>query len=269
MITFPNAKINLGLHITAKRKDGYHEVETCMVPIPLYDALEIILDPKKQSWTSTGLSIPGDPKDNLILKAQNLLKKDFPGLPNLHIHLHKNIPMGAGLGGGSADGAFALKLMNNLYDLILDDFFLEEYASQLGSDCPFFIENTPKIAKGRGEILESVDISLKGNHLVLINPGIHIGTKEAYAGVSPAPPKVDLKEVLADRKRWKSELVNDFEASIFQNHPELAEIKSKLYEMGAYYASMSGSGSSMFGLFEEKPKQMSWDEKFFVFESEL
>lgn len=268
MISFPNAKINLGLHITAKRKDGYHDIETCMVPIPLFDALEMILD-KKATWNSSGLEIPGDPKENLILKAEKLMKKDFPALPNLNIHLHKNIPMGAGLGGGSADGAFALKLMNNLFDLHLDDFFLEEYAAELGSDCPFFIDNTPKIARGRGEILEPIDLSLKGTYLVLINPGIHVGTKEAYAGVTPAPPKVKLEEVLADRSRWKAELVNDFEPSIFQNHPQIAEIKEKLYGAGAFYSAMSGSGSSVFGLFEEKPKDMVWDTTYFVFEGKL
>ncbi|MBN7813304.1 4-(cytidine 5'-diphospho)-2-C-methyl-D-erythritol kinase [Algoriphagus sp. H41] len=268
MISFPNAKINLGLHITAKRKDGYHDIETCMVPIPMTDALEMIID-KKSAWASTGLAIPGDPKDNLILKAEKLLKKDFPGLPNLSIHLHKSIPMGAGLGGGSADGAFALKLMNNLFDLHLDDYFLEEYAAQLGSDCPFFVENTPKIARGRGEILEPIDLSLKGVHMVLINPGIHVGTKEAYAGVSPAAPKVLLEEVLADRARWKAELVNDFEASVFAAYPEIGEIKEKMYGAGAFYAAMSGSGSSVFGLFEKKPDTIEWDEGYFVFEAEL
>lgn len=268
MISFPNAKINLGLHITSKRKDGYHEIETCMVPIPLFDALEMILD-KKSTWNSTGLGIPGDSKDNLILKAEKLLRKDFPGLPNLNIHLHKNIPMGAGLGGGSADGAFALKLMNNLFDLHLDDFFLEEYAEQLGSDCPFFIDNTPKIARGRGEILEPTDLSLKGSYLVLVNPGIHVGTKEAYAGVSPALPKVKLEEVLADRNRWKAELVNDFEPSVFGSYPEIKEIKEKMYEAGAFYAAMSGSGSSVFGLFDKKAEDLNWKEGNFVFESEL
>lgn len=269
MISFPNAKINLGLQVTAKRKDGYHDIETCMLPIPLTDALEMIVSTKKTTFESTGLPIPGEAKDNLILQAYKLLKKDFPNLPEVSIHLHKNIPMGAGLGGGSADGAFALNLMNNLFDLILDGFFLEEYAAQLGSDCAFFIENTAKIARGRGEILESVDLNLTGTHLLLINPGIHIGTKEAYAGVIPARPAIELKEVLADRNRWKDELVNDFETSIFPNHPEIAAIKEKLYEHGAYYAAMSGSGSSVFGLFEEKPGQIDWNESYFQFEALL
>ncbi|SFB47843.1 4-(cytidine 5'-diphospho)-2-C-methyl-D-erythritol kinase [Algoriphagus aquimarinus] len=269
MISFPNAKINLGLHITAKRKDGYHDIESCMYPIPLLDALEMVIDTKKTTFTTTGLEVPGDSKDNLILKAYQLLKKDFPNLPHLAIHLHKNIPMGAGLGGGSADAAFALNLMNNLFDLILDDFFLEEYAAQLGSDCAFFIENTPKIARGRGELLETVELDLKGTHLVLINPGIHIGTKEAYAGVTPAAAKVKLEEVLADKSRWRNELVNDFEASIFPNHPEIVSIKEKLYENGAYYAAMSGSGSSVFGLFDEKPRQIGWDKSYFQVEELL
>lgn len=264
MISFPNAKINLGLHITSKRNDGYHEIETCMVPIPIYDALEMIVEQKKITWNTSGIPIPGDNQDNLILKAYKLIQKDFSDIPPLSIHLHKSIPMGAGLGGGSADGAFALKMMNRLFELHLDDFFLEEYAEQLGSDCPFFIENTPKIVRGRGEILEPIEIQLKGNFLVLINPNIHIGTQEAYAGVLPTPPKVNLATLLQEKKRWKNELVNDFESSIFQNHPILNTIKENLYRAGAYYAAMSGSGSSMFGLFEKKPTQMAWGQNFFV-----
>jgi 4-diphosphocytidyl-2-C-methyl-D-erythritol kinase len=151
----------------------------------------------------------------------------------------------------------------------LDDFFLEEYAAELGSDCPFFIENTPKIIRGRGEILDPCSVSLQESHLVLIHPGIHVGTKEAYAGVIPAAPKNSLKEVLADRSRWKEELVNDFEKSVFQAHPEIAQIKNSLYQAGAYYASMSGSGSSVFGLFDEKPNLPSWVASYFVFESQL
>ena len=239
-----------------------------MVPIPLFDALEMIVD-KKATWSSSGLSVPGNPKDNLILKAEKLLKKDFPGLPNLHIHLHKNIPMGAGLGGGSADGAFALVLMNNLFDLHLDNFFLEEYAAQLGSDCPFFIQNIPQIAEGRGEILQPIDLSLKGSYLVLVNPGIHVGTKEAYEGVTPKYPDVELEKVLSDRNRWKEELVNDFEQSIFPKYPEIESIKKQMYSSGAYYAAMSGSGSTVFGLFDQKPEGLDWEEGYFVFEEYL
>ena len=266
MICFPNAKINLGLHIAAKRKDGYHDIETCMFPIPLFDALEMI-ESKKDLFEITGLNIPGTEKDNLIIKALKLLRKDFNELPPVHILLHKNIPMGAGLGGGSADAAFALTLMNRLFDLHLEDWFLEDYAAQLGSDCPFFIQNNPKIATGRGEILEPVDVNIQGDHLVLIKPPIHVGTKAAYAGVKPQTPKFQLKEILSNKSSWKEMLVNDFEASIFPQYPEIAQIKAELYEMGAYYAAMSGSGSTVFGLFKETPPKNVWPSEYFVFES--
>jgi 4-diphosphocytidyl-2-C-methyl-D-erythritol kinase len=268
MICFPNAKINLGLQILQKRKDGYHEIETCLYPIPLFDALEMILD-KKSTWDQTGLPIPGDETNNLILKALKLLRKDFNDLPPVHIHLHKNIPMGAGLGGGSADGAFALTLMNKLFDLHLENWFLEEYASQLGSDCPFFVENTPKIATGRGEILEPVEVDLKGKYLVLINPNIHISTQEAYSGVKPQNPHGNLKDILSDQSLWKEYLVNDFETNIFPKYPEIANIKSNLYEMGAFYAAMSGSGATVFGLYDQKPSTPYTSERYFYFEKQL
>ena len=249
MITFPNAKINLGLHITQKRKDGYHEIESCMVPIPLCDALEMILD-KKPSWNVTGLEVPGDPKDNLILKAEKLLKKDFQGLPSLQIHLHKHIPMGAGLGGGSADGAFALKLMNNLFDLHLDDFFLEEYAAELGSDCPFFIINTPAFATGRGEILTPTTVDLNGYKIIIVNPGIAISTKLAFSLITPKTPETNLAAVIQQPiSTWKDVLINDFEQPIFNSFPELANIKETLYQKGAVYASMTGTGSTIYGIF--------------------
>ncbi|MDN3205142.1 4-(cytidine 5'-diphospho)-2-C-methyl-D-erythritol kinase [Algoriphagus sediminis] len=269
MLVFPNAKINLGLHIISKRHDGFHEIETCMIPIPLTDALEIIPSKNQIGWDSSGLDIPGSAEDNLVVKAFNLLKNDFPNIPFPNIHLHKHIPLGAGLGGGSADAAFALKVMNDLFNLHLDSYFLEEYASKLGSDCAFFIENLPKIARGRGEILEPIDLDLEDAYLVLVNPGIHIGTKEAYAGVIPAKPKVDLKEILTDKARWKNELVNDFEASIFPSHPEISQIKESLYSQGAFYSAMSGSGSSVFGLFSQKPNRIDWPKGYFVFEDWL
>ncbi len=269
MLVFPNAKINLGLHITSKRNDGYHDIETCMVSIPLTDALEIISEKNGLIWNSSGLSIPGIQEDNLVIKAYHLLKKDFPNIPFPNIHLHKHIPMGAGLGGGSADAAFALKVMNDLFNLHLDSYFIEEYATKLGSDCAFFVENTPKIARGRGEILESIELDLTGKYLVLVNPGIHIGTKEAYSGVTPAEPNVDLSEVILDQNRWRDELINDFEKSIFSSHPEISSIKEKLYEHGAFYSAMSGSGSSVFALFETKPSNIDWPKNYFVFESEL
>lgn len=268
MLTFPNAKINLGLQVTEKRKDGFHNLVTCMYPVPLTDALEIILA-KKTIFTSSGIAIPGSEKDNLILKAYQLLKRDFNDLPPIAIHLHKAIPIGAGLGGGSADAAFALKAMNKLFDLYLEDWFLEDYAAQLGSDCAFFIENTPKIATGRGEILKAIDLELKGKWLVLVNPNIHIGTKEAYVGIKPKQPEVDLRVILADRQRWKDELVNDFEYGIFEIHPEIKAIKESLYEQGAFYSAMSGSGSTVFGLFDKEPELETGTKGYFVFKGEI
>lgn len=268
MLLFPNAKINLGLYVTGKRKDGYHQIETCLFPIPLYDALEIILA-KKTVFSSSGINIPGDEKDNLILKAYRLLKKDFNDLPPIAIHLHKAIPVGAGLGGGSADAAFALKLMNKLFYLHLEDWFLQDYAAQLGSDCPFFIENTPKIATGRGEILHPVELDLKGRWLVLVNPNMHIGTKEAYEGLTPKPPKRDLRAILSNSALWKEQLVNDFEVSIFRRYPEIKAIKESLYGQGAFYSAMSGSGSTVFGLFDQEPQIEVEIEGYFVFKAKI
>jgi 4-diphosphocytidyl-2-C-methyl-D-erythritol kinase len=268
MVNFPNAKINLGLHILGKRSDGFHDIETCMVPIPLYDALEMI-PAKKTIFESSGMAIPGEEKDNLVLKALKLIRKDFSDVADVHIHLHKNIPMGAGLGGGSADAAFALVLMNRLFDLYLEPWLLEEYAAQIGSDCAFFVENNPKIATGRGEVLAPVSIDLKGDYLVLVKPPIHIGTKEAYAGVKPKKADASLADILADKSLWKASLKNDFEESIFPNHPQLPEIKTRLYDNGAYYAAMSGSGSTVFGLFKQAPPEMKWADGCFVFEATL
>lgn len=268
MIQYPNAKINLGLHITSKRTDGYHEVSSCLYPIPLCDALEIILS-KKTTFESTGIPIPGKEKDNLILKAYELLMKDFPGLPPISVHLHKVIPIGAGLGGGSADAGFALSLMNRLLDLFLDDWLLEEYAAKLGSDCPFFIQNTPKLVSGRGEIMEDISVDLSGKWLVLVNPNIHISTQEAYAGVRPKTPAQDLKLVLSNTLRWKDELINDFEQSIFEKYPLLGELKQSLYAQGAFYAAMSGSGSTLFGLFDQEPLFEGKEEGFFVYKGLL
>jgi len=267
MILYPPAKINLGLHVLFKRSDGYHEIETCMVAIPWFDILEITFA-DSFSFVQSGNVIPSSLSENLCYKAYEALKSKYP-IPSLRIHLRKQLPMGAGLGGGSADAAYVLKGINEMCNLNLSNKELCAIAATLGSDCPFFIENTPKIIRGRGEILEPSSVSLQGSYLVLIHPGIHVGTKEAYAGVTPAAPKTSLEEVLADRSRWKDELVNDFEKSVFQAHPEIAQIKSSLYQAGAYYASMSGSGSSVFGLFDEKPNLPNWAASYFVFESQL
>jgi 4-diphosphocytidyl-2-C-methyl-D-erythritol kinase len=253
MVSFPNAKINLGLFITDRLPNGYHAIQSCLFPIPWCDVLEFI--PSKQlQFASSGIAIPGNEKDNLVLKAYKLLRKDF-SLPDLSVHLHKIIPMGAGLGGGSSDAAFMLKMLNHEFQLFLDDSILEDYAAHLGSDCPFFIQNEPTIATGTGTDLKTINFELNGYWIVLIKPDVHISTQEAYAGVSPKPSEVELEELILskDFSRWRTELVNDFEASIFPKHPILAELKAKFYESGAVYAAMSGSGSTIFGIFENEP----------------
>ncbi|MGM0582278.1 MAG: 4-(cytidine 5'-diphospho)-2-C-methyl-D-erythritol kinase [Bacteroidota bacterium] len=254
MLTFPNAKINLGLNITSKREDGYHDIESCFYPIPQKDALEII-PAKKPSFETTGLKIPGHSNDNLVLKAYELLKTDF-NLSPVDIILHKNIPMGAGMGGGSADGAVMLTLLNEYYNLEISTKKLEEYALQLGSDCPFFIENKPKLVSGRGEIFENTKLNLSGHYLALVYPGIHISTAEAYSGIKPQKPEISIKEIIEKHpiEDWKGLLKNDFEKGVFEKYPQLSKIKNKFYNDGAVYASMTGSGSAIFGLFKEKPE---------------
>ena len=251
MISFPNAKINLGLNIVSKREDGYHNIESCFYPIPWYDSLEVI-KAASFSFHSYGLDIPGDNSSNLCVKAYELIRADHD-IPPVEIHLLKNIPMGAGLGGGSADGAFTLKMLNDLFELGLSDEKLESYALQLGSDCPFFIKNQPAIAKGRGEELEAIELDLSGYHLGIHNPGIHVSTKEAYSGIVPQLPPISIVSIIrTPLKEWKDSIVNDFETSIFPNHPAIAELKQDMYDTGAVYASMTGSGSTVFGLFGEK-----------------
>lgn len=260
MITFPNAKINLGLQITDKLPNGYHVINTGIYPIPLHDVLEAVPS-KKTSFSSSGIQIPGKPDDNLILKAYRLLKKDYP-LPELDIHLLKTIPMGAGLGGGSSDAAYMLNMLNKELQLFLDDSILEDYAAQLGSDCPFFIKNRPAIATGTGTETHDLDLDLSGYYLLIINPGIHISTKAAYAGTSPVTPEIDLKETLESRdfEHWKKSLINDFETSVFRQHPELATLKAKIYDSGALYAAMSGSGSTLFGIFSRPADTTDFEE---------
>lgn len=261
MIVFPNCKINLGLHILGKREDGYHNLETVFYPLHLTDVLELL--PTKEnsnsfSFSQSGLTVEGSSSDNLCVKAYQLLKKDFPSLPALKLHLHKAIPMGAGLGGGSADGAFTLSLLNDKFFLQLDQKTLLQYAAALGSDGPFFIINKPCYAGGRGELLEPVPISLKGYHIVLINPGIHISTAWAFAQLTPALPENDLRKIIAAPiDTWRSDLKNDFEGPVFQAHPEIGNIKETLYQRGAIYAAMSGSGSTVFGIFRE-PRNPDW-----------
>ncbi len=260
MISFPNCKINLGLSIIGKRTDGYHEISSIIYPIPFEEILEVIPTSGNGQckFTTTGLSIPGDASNNLCIKAYEVLNSRF-NLPSVHIHLHKLLPMGGGLGGGSADAAETIKLLNRLFELQLDTQEMKLFAAQLGSDCPFFIENTPQLATGRGEILSPIAISLKGYHLVLINDGTHVSTKEAYAGVQPKKPNFDLKE-LPDIpiEDWKHVLVNDFERSVFKSHPHLQRMKDELYDKGAVYAAMSGSGATLYGVYTTSPDRSSW-----------
>ena len=259
MICFPSCKINLGLRVTQKRADGFHALETVFYPITLTDALEIIIDPNTSAapitCTSSGLAIKGDPTDNLCYKAYFLLKNDYPSIPNIKMHLHKKIPMGAGLGGGSSDGAFTLVTLNQLFNLQLSEQALLEYALQLGSDCPFFIYNEACHATGRGEILKPLSIDLSGYTIALVHPGIHIATAWAFQQLSPCVKEKSIAEIIKQPiETWKAELMNDFEAPVFKANPLLEKIKNNLYSQGALYASMSGSGSSLFGIFPKGTK---------------
>ena len=254
MVAFPNGKINLGLSILNKREDGYHNLETVFFPVPFSDALEIITNTNSNNqieFTTTGLQVDGKKEDNLCVKAYHLLKKDFHQLPNIKIHLHKAIPLGAGLGGGSADAAFMLKLLNNKFHLNLSTHNLIKYSVQLGSDCPFFIINKPCFATGRGEKLEEISIDLSVYNIVLINPGIHVTTAWAFSQLPAGrvPNNRGIKEIIAQPiTTWKNELQNDFELPVFAAHPQIKEIKEWLYRQGAIYAAMSGSGSTVFGI---------------------
>ncbi|HUZ61235.1 MAG TPA: 4-(cytidine 5'-diphospho)-2-C-methyl-D-erythritol kinase [Hanamia sp.] len=249
MITFPNCKINLGLNILQKRADGYHNIETVFFPLPLTDILEIIPSEDKTQLVTTGIS-SGRNEDNLCLKAYHLIKKDFPYLPELNIHLHKVIPIGAGLGGGSSDASFTLSLLNNIFDLQLSPFRLFGYASELGSDCSFFLFNKPCVATGRGESMEVIKLSLSDYKILLINPGILINTKEIFQQIIPAIPTKKIKDIILQPvETWKNELVNDFEKIVFAKYDSIKKIKEKLYEHQAVYASMTGTGSTVFGIF--------------------
>lgn len=263
MITYPNAKINLGLNVTEKRPDGYHNVETIFYPINLQDALEVTLlhkDDEPYRLHVTGTVLDGSPDDNLVVKAFKLMQEHHPLQP-VDIHLHKHIPTEAGLGGGSADGAFMLKMLNDKFNLKLTEEQLEAYAARLGADCPFFIRNKPVLATGTGNIFEPICLSLKGYHLVLIKPCISVSTREAYAHIRPRHPEEPLKEVITRPiGEWKDHLKNDFEESVFRNYPEIAAIKDRLYDLGAVYAQMSGSGSAVYGIFQEAVENV--DEKF-------
>ncbi len=253
MVTFPNVKINLGLNILSKREDGYHNLQSIFYPVNWCDILEIV---KADSFhfEMSGLEIPGDSKDNLVVKAYELMKSRH-GLDPVSIYLHKKIPTGAGLGAGSSNGAFALKMLNEIFNLNLDKTTLLTYAAELGSDCPFFIENVPCHVSGRGEILEKIDFNLGNYWIKIIHPGLHISTKEAFSKIAPNSDVINLKSIINTTELdFIKHFINDFEVSLKESYPQLQKLKRELLAEGAFYASMSGSGSAIYGLFEDEPK---------------
>lgn len=267
MISFPNCKINLGLHILRKRTDGFHDLETVFYPIPLQDALEVIHQPvdskEAVAFTTSGITVESD--SNICIKAYQLLQKDME-LPPVQMHLHKAIPIGAGLGGGSADGAFTLMLLNKKFNLQLQEDQLIKYAAELGSDCPFFIKNHPCFATGRGEQLEEITVDLTAYKIVLVNPQIHINTGWAFSHLTPDSNRTSLKEVIQRPvENWKDRLTNDFEVPIFLQYPEIGHIKNTLYQQGAVFAAMTGSGSTVYGIFgKDVPLHLSFPAHYFL-----
>lgn len=252
MISFPNAKINIGLNIVSKRLDNYHNLETIFYPVGLSDALEFV-ESDHTKLDISGIQVDGNTDNNLIIKAYRLLQSKFK-IPELHFHLHKIIPFGAGLGGGSSDAAFTLKMLNDCFSLGLNGQNLAEIASQLGADCPFFIQNKPCFAEGTGNIFSEIQLDISGYKIVIVKPDIHVNTAEAYSGITPKPSTFDLKKIHEiPVNEWKYLVFNDFEISVFKKYPVIETIKSQLYELGAEYASMSGSGSAVYGIFRHLP----------------
>lgn len=267
MVVFPNCKINLGLQIKDRREDGFHDLETVFFPIGITDALEAVHSPTGETTlTVTGVAIDAHAEDNICLKAYRLLQQHFPELPTLHIHLHKTIPSGAGLGGGSADGAFMLRLLNQKFNLGLTKEALIPMALQLGSDCPFFIRNEPCYATGRGERMDPIPLDLSAYQLVLVNPGIHVNTGWAFKQLHPNRKHEPLRAVIAlPVQEWKSRMINDFEVPVFKEYPEIGQIHDHLYASGALFAGMSGSGSTVYGIFsKDAPPPRSFPEHYFV-----
>ncbi len=266
MIAYPNAKINIGLNITEKRPDGYHNIETIFYPIPLQDILSV---EKSDLCSDYSLSVMGietgsDHEKNLIIKAYRLLQQEFK-LPPIDITLIKNIPVGAGLGGGSSDAAFMLKMLNEIAELKLSNEKLEAYAAKLGADCPIFIKNVPVYASGVGNVFEPTLLSLEGYYLLLVKPDIFISTPEAYSLITPKFPDKNIKDLVKlPINAWKNSVINDFEEPVFKRYPQIAEIKNQIYADGAVYASMSGSGSSVYGIFKSKPSKISNYKNCFV-----
>jgi len=269
MVIFPKAKINLGLVISGRRCDGYHDIETIFYPLHLSDALEMVTKAKgikKDILTLSGLRLPGNKEENLVLRAVKKLRETYP-VPYLKIHLHKAIPSGAGLGGGSSDAGFLLSAINRLFGLECSRDELMKMAGELGSDCPFFLECKPSLAAGRGELLKPVEKVLDGYSVLLINPGINISTKEAYENCKPGNPGISPGVIInMPVQEWKGLLVNDFEKTIFSKHPVIGSFKDKLYQTGAVYSSMSGSGSSVYGIFTGEPVVPNELKKYVVYQ---
>jgi 4-diphosphocytidyl-2-C-methyl-D-erythritol kinase len=272
MIFFPNCKINIGLYVTEKRNDGYHNIETIFQPVALTDIVEAIVPSTTlaaTTITTTGLPITGDANSNLCSKAFHLLQAQYPQIKNVQLHLHKIIPMGAGLGGGSANGAFTLLLLNKLFQLQLTKQQLIDYALQLGSDCPFFIINQTCFATGRGELLTPISIGVKNYTLVIVNPQIHISTAWAFSNITPKPVNNNLQEAIQQPiETWQHTIVNQFEAPAIQQYPEIGSIKNYLYLQGAVYASMSGTGSTVYGIFKQAPT-LHFPNHYFVHTNKL
>jgi len=274
MLTFPNAKLNLGLYVTERRPAGFHTLESVFLPLPWTDVLEVLPAPAGQPTriTLTGRPIPGDPAANLCVRAYELLRADFAQLPPAQLYLHKIVPIGAGLGGGSADAAFALKAANELFELKLGAEQLENYARPLGSDCAFFIQNKPVLAVGRGDVFEEISLHLAGTSCVVVYPNLHIGTAEAYAGITPQRPQHSLREALAQpMSTWRETVRNDFETALAPTHPVLVDVKQQLYAAGAVYASLSGSGSAVYGLWPAGAAvpPVAWPAEFTAWQGQL
>lgn len=263
MIQQPCAKINLGLNVVSKRPDRYHNLETVFYPINIKDEICIEAIPDnittcyECSLSIKGINIDGDLQQNLIVKAYNLVKQHYTNIPKISVRLTKNIPTQAGMGGGSADCAYTIKMLNDMFNLKMSINEMQEMAAKLGADCPFFINPTPSFATGIGEVLTPVDVNLSQYKMVIVKPAIMISTKEAFANITPKEPKKCCKDIVKQPiETWKEELVNDFEQSISNIHPEIIKIKNKLYELGAIYASMTGSGSALYGIFKDNPDNL-------------
>lgn len=251
MVTFPLCKINLGLHVIAKRQDGYHDIETCFYPVPWTDMLDVV-PAREFTFASSGGRVPGPSADNLCVRAWNLLKKEYDIDP-VSIHLHKFIPIGAGLGGGSSDGTFTLKTLNRIFDLGMGPEKLKAFASKLGSDCVFFIDSVPSIGTGRGDELTEISLTLKGKFLIIVKPDVQISTARAYGGITPRTPSLSIREIVEKHplSEWRDLLQNDFENHLFKEFPLVEAIHQKLYALGATFARMTGSGSAVFAIFDE------------------